>query len=51
VSIAARPLFEALGFCVDREQIVEQRGVAMRNFRMSRNADTGQRRASRSNRP
>jgi putative acetyltransferase len=39
VSIAARPLFEAMGFRVDRQQLVESRGVQFLNFRMTRNAD------------
>jgi putative acetyltransferase len=38
VSIAARPLFEALGFRVDHDQTVERRGVRFANFRMSRQA-------------
>jgi putative acetyltransferase len=38
VSIAARPLFEALGFRIDHEQTVERRGVRFTNFRMSRQA-------------
>jgi putative acetyltransferase len=36
VSIAARPLFEALGFRVEQEQRVERRGVRFRNYRMSK---------------
>ena len=39
VSIAARPLFEALGFRVEREQFVERGGVGFRSFRMARDAD------------
>jgi putative acetyltransferase len=39
VSIAARPLFEAMGFRVESEQVVERRGVGFRNFRMVRNVD------------
>jgi len=39
VSIAARPLFEAAGFRVEREQFVERRGVEFRNFHMARTAD------------
>ena len=42
VSIAARPLFEAMGFRVKREQFIERRGVGFRNFRMARNADAEQ---------
>jgi putative acetyltransferase len=42
VSIAARPLFEAMGFRVEREQSVEHRGVRFLNFRMGRNADAEQ---------
>jgi putative acetyltransferase len=38
VSIAARPLFEAMGFRVEREQFVESRGVQFLNFRMARDA-------------
>jgi putative acetyltransferase len=38
VSIAARPLFEAMGFPVEREQFVESRGVQFLNFRMTRDA-------------
>jgi putative acetyltransferase len=36
VSLAARPLFEAAGFYVQREQSVEYRGTLFRNFRMRR---------------
>lgn len=36
VSLAARPLFEAAGFHVQREQAVEYRGTMFRNFRMRR---------------
>lgn len=36
VSLAARPLFEALGFRVEAEQTVERRGVRFVNYRMSR---------------
>jgi putative acetyltransferase len=36
VSLAARPLFEAVGFRVEREQSVEYKGIAFRNFRMAR---------------
>lgn len=36
VSLAARPLFEAVGFRVEREQSVEYKGVVFRNFRMVR---------------
>jgi putative acetyltransferase len=36
VSLAARPLFEAAGFGVEREQSVEYRGAVFRNFRMRR---------------
>jgi putative acetyltransferase len=39
VSIAARPLFEAAGFRVEKEQSVERRGVRFLNFRMARDAD------------
>lgn len=46
VSIAARPLFEAMGFRVEREQFVRRRGVGFRNFRMARNADAEQAHAS-----
>ena len=42
VSIAARPLFEAIGFRVETEQVVERRGVAFRTFRMARDADPDQ---------
>lgn len=42
VSIVARPLFEAMGFCVEREQTVVRRGVKLRNFHMIRNADAEQ---------
>ena len=42
VSIAARALFEAMGFRVEREQSVERRGVRFLNFRMARNADAEQ---------
>jgi len=42
VSIAARPLFEAMGFCVEKEQFVERGGVGFRNLRMARNADAEQ---------
>ncbi len=36
VSLAARQLFEAAGFQVEREQTVEYKGVVFRNFRMAR---------------
>jgi putative acetyltransferase len=36
VSIAARPLFEAMGFRVERERSVERRRVRFLNFRMTR---------------
>jgi putative acetyltransferase len=39
VSIAARPLFELLGFRVESEQSVERDGVRFQNFRMTRIAD------------
>jgi putative acetyltransferase len=42
VSIAARPLFELMGFRVETERSVERKGVRLRNFRMARNADAGQ---------
>ena len=42
VSIAARPLFKAMGFRVERGQVVERRGVELRNFYMIRNADAEQ---------
>lgn len=42
VSIAARPLFETMGFRVERDQSVERRGVRFLNFRMARNADAEQ---------
>jgi GNAT superfamily N-acetyltransferase len=42
VSTAARPLFEAMGFRVEREQVVERRGVGFRNFRMARDAAADQ---------
>jgi len=42
VSIVARPLFEAMGFRVETEQVVERRGVAFRTFRMAREADPDQ---------
>jgi len=42
VSAAARPLFEAMGFRVEKEQFVKRRGVELRNFRMARNADAEQ---------
>lgn len=38
VSIAARPLFAAAGFRVEREQSVEYKGVVFRNFRMAKKA-------------
>lgn len=38
VSITARALFEACGFIVEREQIVERRGQRLRNFRMTKHA-------------
>jgi putative acetyltransferase len=38
VSIAARPLFEAMGFEVISEQTVERRGVRLTNYRMSRHS-------------
>lgn len=41
VSLAARPLFEALGFVVEREQRVARRGVELVNFHMSRPAAGG----------
>lgn len=41
-SIAACPLFEAMGFRVEREQFVRRRGVGFRNFRMARDADAEQ---------
>jgi hypothetical protein len=34
--LAARPLFETVGFRVEREQSVEYKGVVFRNFRMVR---------------
>ena len=36
VSFAARPLFEAAGFRVERAQSVEYKGVVFRNFRMTK---------------
>ncbi len=36
VSMAARPLFEAMGFHVVKEQSVERKGIRLRNFRMVR---------------
>jgi putative acetyltransferase len=36
VSIAARPFFEAMGFQVEEEQIVERSGIRLKNFRMAR---------------
>jgi putative acetyltransferase len=36
VSFAARPLFEVAGFSVEREQIVEYKGVTFTNFRMAK---------------
>ncbi|MDZ4722114.1 MAG: GNAT family N-acetyltransferase [Roseiflexaceae bacterium] len=36
VSITARPFFEAWGFSVEAEQVVQARGVTMTNFRMSK---------------
>jgi putative acetyltransferase len=36
VSITARPFFESIGFRVVRQQVVERRGVSLRNFRMER---------------
>jgi putative acetyltransferase len=36
VSLAAKPLFEALTFRVTREQSVEYKGIIFRNFRMAR---------------
>jgi putative acetyltransferase len=39
VSLVARPLFEAMGFRVEREQSIERRGVRFVTFRMARNAD------------
>lgn len=38
VSLVARPLFEAIGFRVEREQSVERRGVRFLNFHMVRDA-------------
>jgi putative acetyltransferase len=42
VSIAARPLFEAAGFRVEREQYVVRSGVELRNFHMTRAVDAKQ---------
>ena len=39
VSITARPFFEGMGFCVVREQVVERRGISLKNFRMERGAE------------
>lgn len=39
-SITARPFFERLGFCVDRKQSVECRGVRLTNYRMRRAVPT-----------
>jgi putative acetyltransferase len=39
VSITARPFFESIGFRVLRQQVVERRGVSLRNFRMERDID------------
>lgn len=36
VSFAAKPLFEAAGFRVERAQSVEYKSVMFRNFRMAR---------------
>jgi len=42
VSIAARPLFEVVGFRVEGEQSVEHRGIRFLTFRMARNAGARQ---------
>lgn len=42
VSIVARPLFEAMGFRVEKQLFVERRGVRFCNFRMARDADSEQ---------
>lgn len=42
VSLAARPLFEMMGFQVEAEQTVERRGVLFKNFRMARSVDDEQ---------
>ena len=42
VSIAARPLFERMGFRVETEQVMERRGVEFRNFRMVRDVSVEQ---------
>ena len=34
VSLTARPFFEKWGFGVESPQIVQVRGIALRNFRM-----------------
>jgi putative acetyltransferase len=39
VSITARPFFESIRFRVLRQQVVERRGVSLRNFRMERDID------------
>ena len=41
VSLAARPLFETMGFLVEAEQTVERRGVHFQNFRMTRPINAG----------
>jgi GNAT superfamily N-acetyltransferase len=39
VSFAAKPLFEAAGFRVERAQSVEYKGVTFRNFLMAKEVD------------
>jgi hypothetical protein len=41
VSIAARLLFQSIGFYVEEEQTVERKGVLFRNYRMTRPIDFG----------
>jgi len=41
VSIAARPLFESMGFEVEEELVVERKGVFFKNYRMNRSGDLG----------
>ena len=39
VSITARPFFESVGFRLVSEQVVERRGVSLKNFCMERDAE------------
>jgi len=36
VSITARPFFEAMGFSVDKEQVLQMRDQKLKNYRMVR---------------